>query len=628
MAITFSCLHCKKTISIKDHFAGKKGLCPKCRKPVVVPMQSTASAARPTLGDAELEAMAMEAVAQKPADQTNGAVVEHTCPYCDANLRFPADLAGRNAPCPECKRVIKVPQLAATGPRDWRKPETQAGPSGAKLSESELRAKQEWASQAAPANVSRQALLEAKVLPVERERLTVGQWVRGGVVAAVVLFAVIGGVAWYSGFRQDRLEERAFAIAEKAAAGQQAGWPAELQAQYQAYLGLYYHRTGKLDEKGRRGSQIRFQMARQAADRIVDPVERAEVIREVLSGMLETGVDTDEMAALLGQTPPEAREAVIAELSRRLVSGTAAAPELLDERVRIIRQVIERAVPAQIRQAPPANDARNKEAPPAASPAARELDYSDQLACLGRAGIEMVTAGHTQKARELADSTAFLVKDAKNMPIPILTLWLLTNKSIPDAPIDDETRQSAQVAALARSKNLAKAKTILDQGLKTTVALRLATVLDLADTLQRQGEKAEALTWARHGVSLLEPLRLEETVRERQKLLELIAANADAGLADPLAGKLLPANWLAAQRARVTVFRETVLPSTGPIDEQKAQAVANAAGPAAAVAFLTGEHNARLNPGDALHWAETGPPDSLRAFAALGVALGIAERRK
>ena len=49
---------------------------------------------------------------------------------------------------------------------------------------------------------------------------------------------------------------------------------------------------------------------------------------------------------------------------------------------------------------------------------------------------------------------------------------------------------------------------------------------------------------------------------------------------------------------------------------------------AAAAAFLAGQHNGRLNSGDALRWAEATQPDAIRAFAALGAALAIAEQRK
>src|SRR5262249_13093257 len=145
----------------------------------------------------------------------------HTCPYCDAALRFPVNLAGRNAPCSECKRVLKVPQLARTGPRDWRKPEAQTGPSGAKLSEAEVQAKQNWASQAGATNVSRQSLLEAGVIPIERERLTIGQWINRGAIAAAVVALLATGIVWYLGFRQGRLEERSLTLAEKAAAAAQ-----------------------------------------------------------------------------------------------------------------------------------------------------------------------------------------------------------------------------------------------------------------------------------------------------------------------------------------------------------------------------------------------------------------------
>ena len=127
---------------------------------------------------------------------------------------------------------------------------------------------------------------------------------------------------------------------------------------------------------------------------------------------------------------------------------------------------------------------------------------------------------------------------------------------------------------------------------------------------------------------MLGPLRLEETVRERQRLLELIAAGGDIAEAEQLAAKLLPPNSLVAQRVRLAVFRVRAAQGNLPADAQPTTAVGAAPAPAAVAAFLAGQQKARHSPGDAVRWAETTEPEPLRAFAALGAALGIAEQRK
>jgi hypothetical protein len=45
VAITFDCPHCSEKLHIKEEFAGRKGKCPKCQKPIQVPEQATVTAA-------------------------------------------------------------------------------------------------------------------------------------------------------------------------------------------------------------------------------------------------------------------------------------------------------------------------------------------------------------------------------------------------------------------------------------------------------------------------------------------------------------------------------------------------------------------------------------------------------
>jgi hypothetical protein len=41
MLINFKCPHCQTALQVGSDFAGKTGVCPKCKKEVTVPAQST-----------------------------------------------------------------------------------------------------------------------------------------------------------------------------------------------------------------------------------------------------------------------------------------------------------------------------------------------------------------------------------------------------------------------------------------------------------------------------------------------------------------------------------------------------------------------------------------------------------
>src|SRR5205823_14065939 len=54
-----------------------------------------------------------------------------SCYYCDDNITVSADLAGKQAPCPSCRRIVKVPLPVKQEKKDWRDL-TRTGPSAAK----------------------------------------------------------------------------------------------------------------------------------------------------------------------------------------------------------------------------------------------------------------------------------------------------------------------------------------------------------------------------------------------------------------------------------------------------------------------------------------------------------------
>src|SRR5262249_23762758 len=142
----------------------------------------------------------------EPAAPVETKTIDFTCIYCDSPVRVSADLAGKQTPCPECRRIIKVPVLEKKGPVDWRKADVH-GPSGARRDDTPLEGA--WGSATSARTVSRAALEEAAAIPQVKESLTAKQWVvRGGLAAAAVATVAIS-VILVSGWLSDRAQKRA-----------------------------------------------------------------------------------------------------------------------------------------------------------------------------------------------------------------------------------------------------------------------------------------------------------------------------------------------------------------------------------------------------------------------------------
>src|SRR5262245_47612384 len=104
MPIPFSCPNCHEAYKVKDEMAGKRVVCKNCKNPIRVPHAGTGHSA-------EAESMAIAALADEPPQQDESAadVIEVECPNCIELVKFPARLAGKQAPCPACRRIVRVP---------------------------------------------------------------------------------------------------------------------------------------------------------------------------------------------------------------------------------------------------------------------------------------------------------------------------------------------------------------------------------------------------------------------------------------------------------------------------------------------------------------------------------------
>ena len=111
--IKFKCQSCKKPLSVRGELAGKRAACPACKKPIVIPA--------PIAPAADVEALAAAALAD-PVEVKKEApkFVEFACPHCDDPIKVNADMAGKQYPCPSCRKIVKVPLPKPEKAKDWR----------------------------------------------------------------------------------------------------------------------------------------------------------------------------------------------------------------------------------------------------------------------------------------------------------------------------------------------------------------------------------------------------------------------------------------------------------------------------------------------------------------------------
>jgi hypothetical protein len=257
MPIRVKCDNCKKTLSVKDHLAGKKIKCPVCQNVVVVPAAqppkapspSAAPASKPTLPAGakkpaasakpaattipapervksngtpapepemielppeNIEAEAASAFADEPAapaaEDATPKTIDFKCTWCEEDLHLPVELAGKQAPCPnpECRRIIKVPLLKVAEKKDWRKMERR-GPAAAVINQPEQLENAWGTEEATRARQDSLAKAGAIDVPAKKPR-DAFDWLRIGFFAgtAVVVLAMLyfAGAKWIGRSKQ------------------------------------------------------------------------------------------------------------------------------------------------------------------------------------------------------------------------------------------------------------------------------------------------------------------------------------------------------------------------------------------------------------------------------------------
>jgi DNA-directed RNA polymerase subunit M/transcription elongation factor TFIIS len=239
MAIKFNCPHCKRALTVKDDsLAGKKAACTGCKKIIVIPQPTPAALAEDVEALAAAALKEGEAAAAAAPTQT----IDFECPQCGEAIKVSREFAGKNAPCPECRRIVKVPMPKTKEGAEWRQKDTL--PSGARR-DTEPAPEGAWESSRAR-GVSAEALIEAGVVKEKKRpgltpRQKVYRWSAAGAVAAAVLIGGIFAFSAWSQNKQDVLVDQALKAADA------EGKAKELTAVANRAAGEFYLRTGIRD---------------------------------------------------------------------------------------------------------------------------------------------------------------------------------------------------------------------------------------------------------------------------------------------------------------------------------------------------------------------------------------------
>lgn len=600
MSIKFSCPHCSKTLKVKDELAGKKGKCPDCRKVVLIPVQTVMTPSRSGSSVMDLETLAAETLSEKKPEPVAGAsTIEHVCPWCDEKVSFATDMGGKQAPCPSCKRIVKVPLPQKTGPRDWRKPEQDVLPSGAKRTD--VAPEGAWGTEAAR-GVSREALVEADVIKEEREPMTVRGWIILSALALLVLGGGGWGLASYFSWSKSKAEANVVDAANTYLK-ENKGTPA-LRAVLRTGLGLHLERT-KPDPKDQSGVQ-QLQQARLLLGQIAQPVERFGVGRELLRHMVDLDMSGEELGQVLAVLPSGLeREDLVREMCKRALStGTG---EALTPRADKLRQAILNGVAVT-----------RAETPQAAKQPVHEAEANEQSICLAILAQELVRAGRGDLAQVIADPLRAQHKPTKVFPVELQALQVMLQKPDLEAGKDQGSDLLAgRALGFARAGHLARATDALQaEQFQRREEIRARTLIGVAEALIEKDQKGQAEPLIKEAVTILEPMG-EGVIWLRWRIVELrvAAGNLDEaeGLADALPGGGAR-EWAKLQIYRTRLGTQTVEP-TGFTTGTSAHAAA---------LFALGRAKGRAEGSDALVWAQ-GVDEAVRPIASLGVALGMRE---
>ncbi len=572
--------------------------------------------------DVEAEAAALFAEGENAGPAAAPATVDFTCPYCDTELHLPAELAGKKSPCPnpECRRILKVPELTKTDPKDWRKANV-LGPTGAKPTTGPA-PEGAWSS-TERTYASGQALREAGVITKRAKPRTLAQKLFRPVLAATaVLVLGGGGWWWYSAWaagRETRALQEALDYAHSDAGRQQVGVIG--QAVLLKEAGDYFLRTGQpaVEEsflhKGRQGCGVlarnHYGQALALLTQIPADSERDAALAELAAAEVGLGGDplSDDVRAELRIPWDEVQNRVRATLSAMGPGGRLDALRAVARRF-IAGGRADRVLPltGQVYSSP-------------------EADKAEALAAVG---LELLGVGDADRAGKAADQALAPYAGKKPPPVrpAVIALAMALKKPVPKAGKGPDERADhfiGETEGLARlgqwDDARKKAQTATfgpNPQLRALVGVAAAAVDAKAP---HAGSDVEAaLAFVKGQVRNWAPLAWE--------LRRLGDLGQRAGLSEERLRALAEANPDAALRGRgqLAAFTMQMTGTKEAVEDGAAeQAVGRSASQLLAVEALA-RHNTRRDPDWAKGVAAWEQPR--RPFGAMGIARGLQDRAK
>ncbi len=224
MAIRFRCPNpdCRYVMTTRDEHAGKKVVCPKCKKRLAVPSAAKAkpnsAAVKPAEAPApepppNLEELAAAALADEAANgkaaEAEPQTIDFTCEFCETQVHAPRAEAGKRMQCPnpECRRLIKVPTPKEEKPKDWRDL-AKKGPTVAQMMQEAKIDEAAWGTQTDKIRAGSAALREAGALPeAPVEPVGVRGWIRRGMWATGAIAVAAVALLLFSRVRTDVQEK-------------------------------------------------------------------------------------------------------------------------------------------------------------------------------------------------------------------------------------------------------------------------------------------------------------------------------------------------------------------------------------------------------------------------------------
>ncbi len=537
-------------------------------------------------------------------------MIEFTCSWCDAVVKVGLEHEGKQTPCPECRRIVKVPVKVKEQPKDWRQADNR--PIGLKK-DMENAPTDAWGS-GGPATVSRQALEKAGVITEPTEPVTLGQWIKRGILVGVVVFVVGLGFLfirdWFSTNDRDK------AVLKALESVQQPG-QIKPEAAGAVHLGL-----GELYRRSRLPDQAlkSYKSARGAVAQ-VPSAERDLLLLDVARQMVELGG---------GKAEIKEQTAVEWGVVQAEVAGMTAAQKSMEARGETIRQLF------------PKLTAKGQDP---TIPAGR-FSIDDKPEGLAIVGLEHWRAGKLDEAKAVAERAHKefdeAVKAAKSYDRPppvapsLVALWLVLNQPEKAKALDvgkDDARvafafNQGSMEAQARNGQLDAVRNWI-QGRGALDQLRYAAII-AAVVLEKDPKDATDL---QNVVTLAEGLKGAMGQPDAGGkpdvswlLWRLVRTAARAGheaSAKKLAD-LIPDVALQG-RAQLEVIRFRLEKSTSKVEEAMAEEV-NKESPAYGLAReAIARHNARyagLGTKAIDAWSDA----TLKPLGYIGIALGIQDK--